>query len=285
MRLPSRLLHRRPDSHKGNFGHIFILAGCTRFSGAAVLCAQAAMRSGSGLVTLGIPKSINNAVIKIKPKEVMTLPLPETRQGALSIKAFTNIKDFSKKADVLAVGPGLGRDKSTAALARKVIRTIVKPMVIDADGLNALVGHLSILREPILTPHPAEMARLIGRDVEDVQKRRKSVAKDFAISYNCTVVLKGHKTVVAGSKGRVYINETGNPGMATAGTGDVLTGMIAAFWGQGLSSFDAAKYAVYLHGLAGDLVAKEKTQISLIASDIIDKIPEAVKKNSLEETG
>lgn len=281
MRLPTRLLRRKVNAHKGDFGHIFILAGSARFSGAGVLCSEAAMRSGAGLVTLGIPESLNNAVIKIKPKEVMTLPLPQTREASFGLAGYKIIKDFAQKIDVLAIGPGLGADKPTKELARKVVYGIEKPMVIDADGLNALVGHLGLLRGTrILTPHPAEMARLLGKSVDEIQSKRKEISVNFAGDYNCTLVLKGQRTVVAAASGEVYINKTGNPGMATAGSGDVLTGMIAAFLGQGLTAFEAAKYAVYLHGLAGDLAAKEKTQIGLIASDIIAKIPEAVKKCS-----
>lgn len=280
MRLPAQLLHRKVNAYKGNFGHIFVLAGSARFSGAAVLCAQAAMRSGSGLVTLGIPKSLNNAIIKIKPKEVMTLPLPETREGQLSSAAYRKIKDFAKDIDVLAVGPGLGRNKSTQILARKAISKIKKPTVVDADALNAAVGHLSILRTTIITPHPGEMSRLLGVSVKKIEGKRKKIAEEFAKDYKATVVLKGHNTIVADYKGNLYINKTGNPGMATAGSGDVLTGMIAAFLGQGLSAFNAAKYAVYLHGLAGDLAAREKTQLSMLASDVIAKIPEAIKKCS-----
>lgn len=287
MRLPRRLLQRIPDTHKGDFGHVFILAGSARYSGAAVLCAQACLRSGAGLVTLGIPKGINCAVIKIKPKEAMTLPLPGTKQGSLSLSALKKIRDFCENIDILVIGPGLSQDRSTQGLARKVIAKINKPMVIDADALNALSGHLEILyairstlNAKVLTPHPGEMARLLGESVKHVQTQRKKVAKKFAGHYNCQVVLKGHNTIVAGPQGNVYQNHTGNPGMSTAGSGDVLTGMIAAFLGQGLSAFDAAKYAVYLHGLAGDIAAGEKTQISLIASDIIEKIPEAIKKSS-----
>jgi hydroxyethylthiazole kinase-like uncharacterized protein yjeF len=282
MQLPSQLLRRNPDSHKGDFGHIFILAGSARFSGAAVLCSLAALRAGAGLVTLGIPKSLNNAIIKIKPKEVMTLPLPETRSGSLSFDGYKKIRDFIKNIDVLVIGPGLSQDKSTQGLVRKIISEIDKSAVIDADGINALVGHLDLLRvkDIIITPHPGEMARLIGTSIDTVQTKRKEVAKRFAKDYKITLVLKGHNTVVADYKGNFYINKTGNPGMGTAGSGDVLTGMIGAFLGQRLNAFDAAKYAVYLHGLAGDLAAKEKTQIGMIASDIIEKIPEAIKKFS-----
>ena len=287
MRLPARLLRRNLDSHKGDFGKIFILAGSPGYSGAAVLCSAAAMRSGAGLVTLGIPEGINRAIIKIKPKEVMTLPLPETKQGTISLKGYNNVKNFIKEIDILVIGPGLTQNKSTQSLARKVISNIDKPAVIDADGLNALVGHLNILRalnagnrQLVLTPHPGEMSKLLGASVKKVQNNREDIAKKFARDYKVTMVLKGHNTVVADNKGQLHINKTGNPGMATAGSGDVLTGIIAAFLGQRLDAFKAAKYAVYLHGLAGDLAAKEKTEMGMIASDIIDKIPEAIKMSS-----
>ena len=281
MRLPTRLLQRKPDSHKGDFGHILILAGSLRYSGAALLCSEAAMRAGAGLVTLGAPESLARAVIKIKLKEVMILPLPQTKQGALSLGAYRLIRDLINKVSVVAIGPGLGRDISTQRLARKVISECAKPLVIDADGLNALAGHLSLSRGTmILTPHPAEMARLLGTTVGNVQKNREALAGKFAKDHKVTLVLKGHDTIVADYKGNFYINKTGNPGMATAGSGDVLTGIIAAFLGQGLDAFSAGKFGVYLHGVAGDMAAKEKTQISLIASDIIAKIPGAVKRCS-----
>jgi len=288
MRLPTQLLHRSPDAHKGDFGHIFVLAGCARYSGAAVLTALAAMRAGAGLVTLGIAKSLNSAIIKIKPKEVMTFPLAQTQEGTLSLAAYKKIKDFFKEVDVLVVGPGLSQNKSTQALVRKLIPQVAKPAIIDADGLNALVGHLDLLKVTghrsqvarILTPHPGEMARLLGITVVKVQNKRKEIAKKFAKDYKVTLVLKGRDTVVADERGNCYINRTGNPGMATAGSGDVLSGMIAAFLGQGLDAFNAAKYAVYLHGVAGDLAAGEKTQLGMIASDIIEKIPLAIKKCS-----
>ena len=285
MRLPTRLLRRNPKAHKGNFGHILILAGSARFSGAASLCSSAAMRSGAGLVTLGIPESINAAMIKIKPKEVMILPLAETKEGSLSLTAYRKIKNFSKSVDVLVIGPGLTQNKATQSLIRKVIAKTTIPTVIDADGLNALIGHLSILPTThnsqlalVLTPHPGEMASLLGVSVKRVQADRLAIAQKFARKYKVTLALKGHNTVIADYKGSFYINKTGNPGMATAGSGDVLTGMIGAFLAQGLNNFNAAKYAVYLHGLAGDLAAKEKTQVCLIASDIINNLPRAIKK-------
>ena len=240
------------------------------------------------MVTLGIPRRLNSAIIKIKPKEAMTLPLGETRDTTTSLKAYGKIREFAKNIDVFVIGPGLSCRHSTQALVQKIVLSLAKPMVIDADGLNALAANQALLkklkvkkgRALVFTPHPGEMSRLTGLSVKQVQSSRLKIARQFAKSYNLTLVLKGHNTVVADERGRAYINKTGNPGMATAGSGDVLSGIIAAFIGQGLDSFEASKYAVYLHGLAGDLAAKEKTQLSLIASDIIDKLPQAIKKCS-----
>jgi len=249
--------------------------------GAASLCAKAALRSGAGLVTVGIPTGMNKILQRKLPDEVMTKPLPETAENTLSEKAFSQINKFLKKIDVLAVGPGLSQNKSTQRLIRKIVSRVNIPMVIDADGLNALVGHLNLLiGKKIVTPHPGEMSRLLKMTTSVIQKQRKDIAKAFARKYNCIVVLKGARTVVADKDGQLYVNQTGNPGMATAGSGDVLTGMIAAFLGQGLNPFLSAKTAVYLHGLAGDLAAQKNTQLGLIASDIIEKIPEAIKKAS-----
>jgi NAD(P)H-hydrate epimerase len=289
MRLPAQLLHRKSQTHKGDFGHILILAGCAQFSGAAILCSNSAIRAGAGMVTLGIPRSLINAFIKIKSPEVILKPLAQTPQLTLSIKAYPYIKKILGKVDILIVGPGLSQNKSTQNLIRKVITNIDIPTVIDADGLNALVGHLDLFQVTgspghrvtrILTPHPGEMGRLLNISINEIQQSRKDIAQKFAKDYNCIIVLKGYRTVVANPETKVYINKTGNPGMATAGSGDVLTGLIAAFLGQGLDGFNAAKYAVYLHGLAGDLAAKEKTQAGMIASDIIEKIPEAIKISS-----
>lgn len=284
MRLPVRLLRRKPDSHKGDYGHILILAGSRRFSGAALLCAQAALRSGAGLVTLGIPYSIHAAVIKNKPKEVMTLPLAETLAGSLSLAGISKIYRFLAKSDVLIIGPGLSIDRSTAALVRKIVSFAKIPVVIDADGLNAFQGHLALLKKCrgnlVLTPHTKEMSGLFGVTVSAIKKDRKFVAKKFAKYYNNIIILKGHRSIVTDGVRKFYINSTGNPGMATAGSGDVLSGIIGAFLAQGLDVFNAAKYATYIHGLAGDIAARKKTQIGMIASDIIEHIPDAIKKCS-----
>jgi len=284
MRLPARLLRRKADSHKGDYGHLFIIAGSSRFSGAAILCAEAALRAGAGLVTLGIPDSINLAVINNKPKEIMTLPLKQTKDGFLSQAGFTKIKSFLKKIDVLIIGPGLGSSKSTFVLIKEIIKAIDIPAVLDADALNALKDNLKLLKnhkgEFILTPHEKELSRLFGLSLELVKKNRKLVAKKYSKYYNSIIVLKGHNSIVTNGIGKTYINKTGNPGMATAGSGDVLSGIIGAFLAQGLESFEAAKFATYIHGLAGDIAAKDKTQIGLIASDIINRIPNALKKCS-----
>lgn len=285
MRLPTRLLQRKTAAHKGNFGHIFILAGCAQFSGAAALCSDAAMRAGAGLVTLGVCRQLIKTLIKKKSAEVMLEPLVGTPQLTLSSRAYSRIKKRLGKIDVLVIGPGLGQDSSTQTLIRKVIANTNKPMVIDADGLNALVGKLDLLQPgsnksgatKILTPHPGEMAKLLGVSVSRAQDKRRQIARKFARDYKITLVLKGHQTVISDYQGNLYINKTGNPGMATAGSGDVLSGMIGALLGQGLTGFQAAKYAVYLHGLAGDLAAKKKTQVGMIASDIIEMIPRAIK--------
>jgi len=278
------LLQRKVDSHKGDYGHILILAGSSRFSGAALLCAESALRSGAGLVTLGIPRSINLGLIKSKPRELITFPLPETNEGTLSLSAFTKIAALLKHIDVLIIGPGLGNNKSTFALVKKIMRKSSQSKVVDADALNALNKSLGILKKHkgqlILTPHQKEMSRLFGISTNTIKHNRKLIAKECAKHYNSIIILKGHNSIVTDGLKKFYINQTGNPGMATAGCGDVLSGIVGAFLAQGLDAFRAAKYATYIHGLAGDLAAKEKTQMGLIASDIVERIPDALRKSS-----
>jgi NAD(P)H-hydrate epimerase len=269
------------------FGHVLVVAGSPQYSGAAVLSVWGALRCGAGLVTLGLPASLAGPVIGIKPLDAMLLPLTETKRGVLGEDAFETVAQFAEGASTLVIGPGLGLEASTQKLVRRMIEGICKPMVIDASAIDALMGHIGVLAKSrrnsdfrVITPHPGEMARLTGIRVADIQANRKDIAKEFANEYNVTVILKGKATVVASPVGSIYINSTGNPGMARGGSGDILSGMVAAFLGQGLSAFEAAKYAVYLHGLAGDLAAKEKTQLGMIASDMIEKIPEAIKAAS-----
>lgn len=277
----STISRRKPDTHKKDFGYVLVIAGSRGMTGAAYLASHAAMLSGSGLVTCGIPKSLN-AIMEIKLTEAMTFALPETKAGALAVSAGREILDFSKKADAVALGPGLSCQAETQKLVRNLLKKINKPLVLDADGINAIAGKADILKkrkhQVILTPHPGEMARLIRKDIRAIQASREKTALSFAKKYGVVLALKGYKTVIAGPKGQLYVNKTGNSGMSTAGVGDVLTGMIASFIGQGINPYSAAVIGAYLHGMAGDLAAKEKGQFSLIASDLLEKLPQAIKK-------
>lgn len=271
---------RKPDTHKNNFGHILVLAGSVGFTGAATLTSLAALRAGAGLVTLGIPKSLND-IMESKLTEVMKLPLPETEQRSLALDAEPPILDFAKKATVLAIGPGLSLNEETKQLVREIVTQSTLPMVIDADGITAISEDLSVLQQAkapiILTPHPGEMARLLHSISKMIQSNRIELARKFAQDYNVILVLKGARTVVADPTGQVYINPTGNAGMASAGVGDVLTGLIAGFLGQRISPINSALLGVYLHGLAGDLAAEQLTQYSLIASDILAYLPQSFR--------
>lgn len=266
---------RRGDSHKGDYGHIFILAGSTGLSGAAALSSIAAMRTGAGLVTLGIPKSLNS-IMEVKLTEVMTLALPETAEGSLSLGAKEKILRMVEKASAIALGPGLGADPETGKLVQELLVAIEKPIVLDADGLNLLNGDISLLknvRSPlVITPHPGEAGRLIGKESSEIQSDRIGIVREIALKSGAVVVLKGAATVIANPEGNVWVNPTGNPGMASGGVGDVLTGMIASFIGQGLSCASAAQAAVYIHGKAGDIAAEKVGIYSLIATDIIDNL-------------
>lgn len=281
MRLPAPLLRHKPKAYKNHFGHVLILAGSRRMLGAAALASLSAIRSGAGLVTLGIPKSLNSAAQKKISNTIMTLPLKETRAQTLSSAVFKDIKDSYLSYNAIAIGPGLSQNPSTQRLILRIIETSPVPLIIDADALNALSQSLNSLTKTktpkILTPHPGEMSRLTKKKKKFIEENRRDAASFFAQRYQCTLLLKGAKTIVATPGKNLYVNASGNAGMATAGSGDVLTGMIAAFAAQGLSGFDAAKYGAYLHGMAGDLAAKEKTRLSMIASDIIDYIPKAIK--------
>lgn len=271
---------RVKDTHKGDYGYVFILGGSLGLTGAVCLCARAALYAGCGGVVVGIPESLN-AIFEIKLTEAMTLPLPD-KGGYLTKEAIYRIEEEGKRCDIFAIGNGASRNKNTQSLLRDVVKNTDKPLLIDADGINALSGHLDILkrrraRGVILTPHLEEFSRLIKLPVDKIKRQRKTIAKSFAYKYNLVLVLKGFRTIVTDGK-IVYENSTGNPGMATAGSGDVLAGVIAGLWAQRLSAFSSAKLGVYLHGLAGDLAAEEKTQISLIAFDLIKYLPEAIKK-------
>ena len=281
MRLPAQLSRLNPKAYKNTFGHILIIAGSRSMLGAGALSSLAAMRTGAGLVTLGIPEGLTLAAYKKISPVVMTLPLKETRELSVSAAAFAQIKPKLSDFDVIAIGPGMSQNKSTQRFILNIIEKVHTPLVIDADALNALSKEISTLKKSkgvrVLTPHPGEMARLTGLTKKQIEQNRKKTALDFAKRYECTLVLKGYKTIVACDDHPVYINKTGNAGMATAGSGDVLTGMIASLLAQRLCGFDAAKYACFLHGKAGDLAAKKRTKASLVATDIIEQIPFAIR--------
>jgi len=274
------LFNRPQNSHKGSFGHLFVIAGSPGMTGAAALTCMAALRSGCGMVTLGISKSLFE-IMEVKLTEIIKKPLAETKDKTLSLRSFLNIKNFSKSCSALAIGPGLSRQKETQRFIRKIITELNMPMVIDADAINALDGHAPILKKAkgpvVLTPHPAEMGRLIKKETSFVQKNRINLTKSFANNYNLTLVLKGYETLVCEGK-NFYVNNTGNSGMASAGAGDVLAGIIGSFLAQGIGEFEAAKLGAYVHGLAGDLALKDKGQLSLIAGDLIDYLPLAFRK-------
>ena len=267
--------------HKGDVGHVVVIAGSVGLSGAAALCSLGALRAGAGLVTLGLPASLTDAMAA-KLTEVMTHPLPETKAHSLSVQGLAAILGLVERSDVVAIGPGLSQDPQTKQLVHQLLPRIVKPCVVDADGLNAVAEEPQVLKRlapsMIFTPHPGEMARLAKLSREDVQRDRQRLAKEFAARYGIVLVLKGSQTVVANIDGQLYVNDTGNPGMASGGMGDVLTGLIAGLLGQRLSLFDAARLGVYLHGLAGDLAAHERGQVGLIASDVLDRIPLAIRQ-------
>lgn len=286
MKLPPemrKLLPSRPrEAHKGMTGHVFILAGSIGLTGASVLSALGALRSGAGLVTLGIPKSLN-AIVAVKLTEAMTLPLPETSGQTLSLKAERKILNFSKRVNAMALGPGLSQNKATVNLIKQLIKKINVPLVIDADGINALSGEPKILLQrkaaTIITPHPGEMSRLIDFSVKKIQANRRQIARKVASQFKTVVILKGRDTVIATPKGETFINPTGGAGMASGGMGDVLTGIVASFLAQGLNPLAASKLAVYAHGLAADWLVKEKGLRGIIASDVVDKLPFVLKNN------
>lgn len=276
------LMPQRPkDSHKGTYGHVLIIAGSRGKTGAALMAAKACLRTGAGLVTIGIPDSLVDT-FQARVTEEMILPLPDKGNGTLSSVAAKVILYFLKKrGNVLAIGPGISNDKEISEVVCDLIKGSNVPIVIDADGLNAIAGNTSILKKSgapvILTPHSGEMARLLNGKTENLYDDRINTAITFAKKTKTYLVLKGAPAINAAPSGDSFINSTGNPGMSTAGVGDVLTGMISAFLAQGLSPRDASILGVYMHGKAGDIAAAKKGEHSLIASDIIKAIPSAFK--------
>ncbi len=270
---------RAADSHKGDFGRLTIVAGSIGKTGAAYLAAMGALRSGAGLVTVATPRCCLPVLAALGPV-FMTVDLPDDSAGTLDASGVDRLLELEH--DVIACGPGLGRTPQVAQFVRALLDRATVPLVLDADALTVLADDPGRLtgreeRDVIITPHPGEMARLVGASIADVQANRLEVATDFATTHRVYVVLKGHRTVIATPEGRVFINPTGNPGMATGGTGDVLTGMIAAWLAQLLDAEAACRLAVFLHGAAGDLAEVNQGQVSMIATDLLDHLGDALK--------
>jgi ADP-dependent NAD(P)H-hydrate dehydratase len=276
--LPSRAV----DSHKGSYGRVVLIGGSVGMSGAISLAGLGALRGGAGLVYLACPRSIWSVVAAIEPS-YLTVPLPEDAQGRLSIPSVPEIMAACQHTDAVAIGPGLGQSDELHEVVAQVIRSVNVPCVVDADALNLLADQLEMLSTTpsmrVLTPHPGEFARLTGLTIQMVQANREALAVQFAKRYRVIVVLKGAGTVITDGE-RLCINQTGNPGMATGGTGDVLTGLITSLLAQGADPFDAACLGCHLHGLAGDIAAEELSLPGLIASDLPKYLPLAWKRSS-----
>jgi len=272
---------RKPSSHKGSCGEVLIIAGSRNMTGAAVMAARSALRVGAGLVKLGVPEGLEARISPDIP-EVITVPLSSTKDFSLSAKALGQIVELSKSADCVAVGPGISTNPETVDLVKAILSSgIKKDIILDADALNSVADDPSLLKKSksnlILTPHPGEMSRLTGMSVEEIQGKRREVAKSFAAEHQIVLVLKGAVSVIAGPDGRSILNITGNPGMATAGMGDVLTGAIAGLAAQGLNSYDSAISAVFIHGMAGDVVASIKGEHGIMATDLTESLPYVIK--------
>jgi NAD(P)H-hydrate epimerase len=277
-----RLARRAPDSHKGSFGSALLIGGSLGMSGAVSLAGMAALRGGAGLVRLAVPTPVQPIVAGFEPS-YMVLGLPSDADGRIAAAARDVIAKECERATAIACGPGLGRSAELTDLVLGLFGSVPQPLVLDADALNALAERVGSLPRPVgprvLTPHPGEFARLLETTTSNVQTQRESLADTFARRVGAVLVVKGHRTYVTDGR-RSAVNSTGNPGMATGGTGDVLTGLITALLCQGLEAFDAARLGVYLHGLAGDLAAAELSEVSLIASDLIRYLPKAMRQHS-----
>jgi hydroxyethylthiazole kinase-like uncharacterized protein yjeF len=271
---------RRPDAHKGSFGHLLVIAGSIGKTGAAGLAGRAALRSGVGLCTIATAAS-QQPIVAGFGMEPMTEPLAETPRHAVSLKARDRILELIEKSDAVALGPGVSLDPETHELIRGLVVDVRRPMVVDADGLSALAGYLDALDRAagprVLTPHPGEMARMLGGMVAEVQSDRLEVVRAFCVQHGVGLALKGAGTVIGSPDGRVFVNPTGNPGMASGGSGDVLTGMVGAFLARGFDGLTALQAGCFLHGLAGDLACIERGEEALIAGDIIEAIPDAMR--------
>ncbi len=275
--------HYDDYAHKGSRGRVVIVGGATGLTGAAALSALGAQRIGAGLVTVACPESLN-AILEVKLTEPMTAPVPEVEGGFLSLRAAGRILHLCTNVNSVVIGPGIGRHRETAQLVRELVTKLTLPMVVDADALNLLGGQLDIFRAAkapvILTPHPGEAAWLLKISISEVEQNRLKVAKQIAEGYNVVLVLKGRHTVIASPKGEIRINPTGNRALATAGTGDVLSGVIGGLLAQRLNPFDAATVGVYLHGLAGERLARRMGPDGLLAGDLLPIFPKVLRQIS-----
>jgi NAD(P)H-hydrate epimerase len=278
---------RDADAHKGSCGRVLVVAGSVGMTGAAALTSMAVLRAGAGMAILGIPESLNQ-IMEVKLTEVMTSPLPETKTQALALDSLAAIQELLSWADVLAIGPGLSTDPQTVQVVRQLLPKLSCPTVVDADGLNAVAqnsGLLKSVKAPlVLTPHAGELARLSGMEIPLKTDERIEAAAALSQRHHVVCVFKGSPTLITDQEGQVSINTTGNAGMATAGAGDVLTGMIAGFLAQGLSTSEAARLAVYLHGLAGDVARDVRGEWGVVAGDLVEAIPEAIFRTCGQRT-
>ena len=283
-----RLPYRAADAHKGDAGRVFVLAGSTGMSGAAALAGQGAARAGAGLVTVAVPETVN-PVVEAMCAEVMTVPLPCRPEGVLDFTALPVLADYAARADAVAIGPGLRTDGCVPRLVELLAAQVEVPLVLDADALNALAKQGQVLTRrqtpTVITPHPGELARLTGTDIAAIQADRLTAARGAAETFGCIVVLKGAATVIAAPDGEAWINTTGNAGMASGGMGDVLTGVIAALAAGGADVLAAAVAGVFLHGLAGDIAARELGPRGILAGDAAARLPVACRQVWEETAG
>lgn len=271
--------YRKPDGNKGTFGEVLIIAGASGFSGAAAMASISCLRVGVGLVRLAAPKGIIDA-LEAKLLEVVKLPLNETEEKTISPDAIKTILPYLKRSDAVAIGPGITTNPMTKKFLFDLLPKIEIPLVIDADGINLIAQDIKVLKKVkthfILTPHPGELSRLIGLSPAEINKNRIEIAKEYAEKFNCILVLKGAPTIIAAKGGEVFLNPTGNSGLASAGSGDVLLGMITGFLAQGTTPVEASIAGVFLHGLCADIAVKRINEYSLIAGDLLDYIPRAI---------
>lgn len=280
------LRRRKIDAQKGDYGRVAIIGGSTGMVGAPYMASLASLRTGSGYAYTLVPSALET-IMSIKLTEGIVRPIEDDGMGHFTMESLQDILMYIKNMDSLALGVGMGVDGDRTYIIREIIKNAKVPIVLDADAINCISNEPHILDNHesslIITPHPGELSRFLDISIEEIQKKRVYYSEYIAKKYNMIVVLKGHRTVVASPKLGIYINETGNPGMATAGSGDVLTGMIASLLGQGLKAFDAAKLGVHLHGIAGDIAKDKMGEYGMIASDIIENIPFAINSYSFKD--